>query len=132
MPHPRQTKQQAAIGRVIAQSDRPLSPGEILARARRQLPTLSLATVYRALHRLESEGAAARVEIPGRPPRFESHKAADRHHHHFVCRVCERVYDIPGCARGVEDLAPSGFTVEAHEIVLFGRCEQCAKQGKSA
>jgi Fur family ferric uptake transcriptional regulator len=122
----RQTKQQAAIDRVIAQSDRPLGPGEILAKARRQIPSLSLATVYRALRRLEESGSAARVEIPGQPPRYESRLAAGTHHHHFVCQACDRVYDIPGCARGIEALAPAGFTVESHEIVLFGRCDKCA------
>jgi Fur family transcriptional regulator, ferric uptake regulator len=128
-PHvtqPRQTKQQAAIGRVITHSDRPLSPGEILAKARRQIPTLSLATVYRALRRLEQSGSASKVEIPGQPPRFESRLAAGKHHHHFVCGTCDRVFDIPGCVRGVEALAPAGFSVESHEIVLFGRCGACS------
>lgn len=129
MVQARQTKQQAAIDRVIAHSARPLSPGEILAKARRQIPTLSLATVYRTLRRLEESGSAARVEIPGQPPRFESRLAAGTHHHHFVCQVCDRVYDIPGCARGIEALAPAGFTVESHEIVLFGRCGACVGGG---
>ncbi len=125
MPAERRTTQQEAIERTIAGSDRPLSPGEVLTRARRSSPTLSLATVYRALKRLEDGGAIARVEIPGQPTRFESRHAANEHHHHFVCRVCERVYDIPGCPAGVETLAPPGFRVESHEIVLFGLCDQC-------
>lgn len=129
MPPGRQTKQQTAIDRVIAQSDRPLSPGEILVKARRQIPSLSLATVYRALRRLEEDGMASKVEIPGQPPRFESRRAAGTHHHHFVCQCCDRVFDIPGCVRGVESLAPPGFAVETHEIVLFGRCGACAAKG---
>lgn len=123
---PRRTKQQAAIERVIGQSERPLSPGEILAKARRQIPGLSLATVYRGLRRLEEEGLASKVEIPGQPPRFESRRAAVEHHHHFVCQSCDRVYDIPGCAHGIEEVAPPGFRVESHEIVLFGRCDKCS------
>ncbi len=121
----RRTKQQAAIERTITASKRPLSPGEVLARARRTSPTVGLATVYRTLKRLEGEGTIARVEISGQPTRFESHKAASTHHHHFVCRVCDRVFDIPGCAQGVESLAPDGFSVDSHEIVLFGICDQC-------
>lgn len=122
----RRTRQQAAIERVIGASKRPLSPGEVLARATRTSPSLSLATVYRALKRLEAEDAIVRVEIPGQPTRFESHRAASTHHHHFVCRGCDRVFDIPGCARGVESLAPPGFSVDSHEIVLFGVCDRCA------
>jgi len=127
MPAERQTKQQVAIERAITASTRPLSPGEVLAHARRTSPTVSLATVYRTLKRLESEGAIARVEIPGHPTRFESHHAASTHHHHFLCRVCDRVFDIPGCAQGVESLAPVGFVVDSHEIVLFGTCERCGE-----
>lgn len=126
MPTERRTKQQQAIERVINASKRPLSPGEVLAHAQRQSESLSLATVYRALKRLEEDGTIARVEIAGQPTRFESERAASQHHHHFVCRGCDRVFDIPGCAHGVEGLAPAGFRVESHEIVLFGLCEQCA------
>lgn len=125
MPAERRTKQQAAIERTITASQRPLSPGEVLARARRASPTVGLATVYRTLKRLETEGIIARVEIPGQPTRFESQHAASTHHHHFVCRVCDRVFDMPGCASGVESLAPAGFAVDSHEIVLFGTCEEC-------
>lgn len=123
----RQTRQQAAIERAITRSERPLSPVELLGAARRQTPTLSLATVYRALRRLEVGGLVARVDIPGQGTRYESRLAAQTHHHHFVCQMCERVFDVPGCARGVEKLAPAGFTVESHEIVLYGRCDACAR-----
>lgn len=122
----RRTKQQQAIERVVGASQRPLSPGEVLARARREIASLSLATVYRALRRLEDAGAIARVEIAGQPTRFESARAASQHHHHFVCRGCDRVFDIPGCVRGVEAIAPAGFRVESHEIVLSGLCDKCA------
>ncbi len=125
MPTERRTKQQEAIERVIGASRRPLSPVEVLARARRQSDSLSLATVYRSLKRLEEAGSIARVEIAGQPTRFESARAASLHHHHFVCRGCDRVFDIPGCVRGVEGIAPKGFRVESHEIVLFGLCDEC-------
>lgn len=125
MPGERRTKQQEAIEKTIGASKRPLSPGEVLARARRVSESLSLATVYRALRRMEDDGAIVRVEIAGQPTRFESHRAASEHHHHFVCRGCDRVFDIPGCALGVESMAPKGFRVESHEIVLFGLCDWC-------
>jgi len=132
MPTERRTKQQEAIERTINASKRPLSPGEVLARARRASDSLSLATVYRSLKRLEAQGVIAKVEIAGQPARFESHRAASLHHHHFVCRACDRVLDIPGCAHGIEGLAPPGFRVESHEIVLFGLCDRCGGEGPSS
>ncbi|MBK7405678.1 MAG: transcriptional repressor [Phycisphaerales bacterium] len=125
----RQTQQQAAIERVISRAGRPLSPAELLALARVQIPSLSLATVYRALRRLEGLGHVSRVELPGHGSRYESRAAAQTHHHHFVCHGCERVFDVPGCAPDVERLAPAGFRVESHEIVLYGRCRSCERAG---
>ena len=124
---PRSTPQQSAIANVLHKSGRPLSPGEVLAGARGAVPGLSLATVYRALKRLQEDGEIARVEIPGQPPRYESKAAAAHHHHHFVCRVCDRVFDIEGCAAGLESLGPAGFVVESHEVVLYGLCRSCTK-----
>ena len=42
-----------------------------------------------------------------------------------VYRVCNRVYDLPGCALNEREAAPSGFLVEDHECFLFGVCPAC-------
>ncbi len=47
------------------------------------------------------------------------------HHHHFHCRACNRVFELPGCALKEEGAAPEGFVVEDHEIFLFGVCPSC-------
>ena len=120
----RHTRQRAAIRRVLDAEARPLSPAELLAGARRDVPRLGLATVYRALRALVDDGLAVAVELPGEAPRYE--RAAAGHHHHFRCRACERVFEVPGCARGIAALAPPGFEVDGHELVLYGRCAPCA------
>ena len=76
------------------------------------------------LKALVEEGAAVAVELPGEPARYE--RAAAGHHHHFRCRACARVFEVPGCARGIPALAPAGFEVDGHELVLYGRCAPCA------
>jgi Fur family ferric uptake transcriptional regulator len=35
------------------------------------------------------------------------------------------VYEIRGCPKGLLALAPRGFVVDGHEVVLYGRCEAC-------
>ncbi len=96
---------------------------EIEVQANEAVPGIGIATVYRALKRLQDEGSVTVVELPGKSPRYESTQKG--HHHHFVCRECGKVYDLEGCSGNVEKLAPSGFQVEAHEITLFGSCDQC-------
>jgi len=118
----RSTRQRRAIRRVLEASGRPLSPQEILAGAHRLAPTLGVATVYRNLRTLLDDGQLVRVELPGEPVRYEP--AGKRHHHHFHCRGCDRLFEIEGCA--ARPRAPKGFVVEDHEVVFYGRCAACA------
>jgi len=103
-----------------------LTAGEICSQARREIPSLGLATVYRAIKQFVTEGQIRAVEIPGISPHYE--RAARRHHHFFLCQECKRLFDLIGCVRGVGALAPVGFRVEQHEIVLYGECAACAGQ----
>jgi Fur family ferric uptake transcriptional regulator len=121
---PRQTRQRSAIREAFLASDRPLSPQEVLDDARRRAPGLGLATVYRHLKSMVEESFLVAVELPGQSPRYEL--SGKRHHHHFHCRCCGRLFDIPGCPGPLAGAAPAGFRVEDHEITLYGRCAECA------
>lgn len=120
----RDTRQRRAIRRVFAEQDNPLSVGEILTLGRRHLRTLSPATVYRTVREMVEEGQLKVVELPGSAPHYE--RSGKHHHHHFVCRRCGRVSELEGCVPGWKALAPKGFKVEEHEIILYGRCRECS------
>lgn len=122
----RATRQRAAIAEALKRANRPVSPRELLEEARTAVPTLGPATVYRTLRAMVEEGAAVAVELPGEPPRYEL--AHLGHHHHFRCRACDRVFEVEGCPGDLAALAPAGFRVEAHEVVLFGRCAACDRR----
>jgi Fur family ferric uptake transcriptional regulator len=120
----RHTPQRIAIEASLRSAQRPLSPSEILDLAKRQSPTINLATVYRTLKRLTESGLIRAVELPGEPNRYELEGLP--HHHHFKCDECDRVYDVPGrCPSGLADGLPSGFWVRDHEVVLVGTCADC-------
>ena len=34
----------------------------------------------------------------------------------------QKAFDIHRCPESVEDLAPEGFEIDDHEVILFGRC----------
>ena len=122
----RMTRQRAAISRVILRAKRPLSPREVLESARTAVRAVGLATVYRNLKLLVAEGAVKVIELPGESPRYEL--ATSAHHHHFQCTSCHRIYDVAGCPGNLRRLAPRGFTVEAHDVTLYGRCSDCGKR----
>jgi Fur family ferric uptake transcriptional regulator len=119
----RQTRQRSVIRDVIHEAGVPLAPKEILERAQSQVEGLGLATVYRTLKLLIEAGAVVSVEIPGDSPRFEA--TGKGHHHHFYCRGCARVFEVEGCPGDFASIAPAGFTLDGHELVLFGRCKDC-------
>jgi Fur family transcriptional regulator, ferric uptake regulator len=119
----RQTRQRDAIRGALAAAARPLSPQELLSAARRALPGLGIATVYRTLKALLAEGALHTVELPGAPARYEL--AGKRHHHHFHCRACDGVFEVDACPAGIGRILPGGFRLERHEIILYGLCAGC-------
>lgn len=120
------TQQKRAVSQVFKRAKRPLTAHEVCRAARRNLPSLGIATVYRAIREFLSSGQIRAVEIPGVPPHYET--AARRHHHFFLCQQCKRLFDLIGCVRGVGQLAPSGFHVRQHEIVLYGECASCVSK----
>lgn len=121
----RRTSQRDAIRAVFDQAGRPLSPQEVLLAAKKRVPRLGIATVYRTVKGFVDEHFLATVDLPGEPPRYELAKLS--HHHHFHCRSCGKAFDIPGCPGHMRLTTPAGFVVEEHEIVLYGRCPDCAK-----
>ena len=120
----RLTKQKTAIRSVLEAARRPLSPQEILDEARRQVPELGIATVYRNLKSMLELDEIHVVELPGDSARYELASVASVHHHHFQCTVCSRVFDLHACGLDLAAMIPPGFTLERHEITLYGRCAE--------
>jgi Fur family ferric uptake transcriptional regulator len=120
----RNTRQRTAIRDAIAQSGRPLLPQEVLEAAQASTPGLSIATVYRNLKSLTDDGTLRTVLLPGENARYEL--AHTGHHHHFQCRQCQRVFEVDACPGDLSHLAPAGFTVDDHDLTLYGRCAECA------
>ncbi|MBX3357106.1 MAG: transcriptional repressor [Phycisphaeraceae bacterium] len=119
----RETRQRQAIREVLDAADRPLSPLEVLGHAKSKVPRLGLATVYRTLKALVDERWLVPVSIPGESPHYE--RAGKAHHHHFHCRGCGGVFEVHGCPGDLKPLAPQGFRVEGHELILYGVCRRC-------
>lgn len=119
----RDTKQRRAIRQVMEAAERPLSSEEVLDAAQGLIPGLGLATVYRTLNALQQERLLVPVDIPGHPSRYE--KAGLKHHHHFACTGCRRVFELTGCSYAGDKGVPRGFQVEGHEVILYGHCRDC-------
>ena len=101
---------------------------------RREMPTLSLATVYKTLDTLAAIGAVRPVSRLGARGRWDANLGA---HHHLVCTVCGGVTDVSepaldaaaGPARRAA--ARRGFAAEGHAVEIFGRCAACRRARSS-
>jgi Fur family ferric uptake transcriptional regulator len=120
----RNTSQREAIKQVFCQERRPLAVGEILRLAQTLVESLNQATVYRNLKLLVENQWLKQINHPVLGTLYE--RTGTGHHHHFHCRICDRVFELPGCALNEKSAAPAGFVTEDHDIFLFGVCASCA------
>jgi len=119
----RNTRQRNTILRVISEAGRPLSTQEILVTGQATVPSLSIATVYRTLKDLTTEGWILPVKLPGEADRYEMTELGD--HYHFKCSSCSKVFDIHERIKNSNLLAPADFVVERYDLILYGRCSDC-------
>ena len=122
----RKTRQLALVlDAVLASGTEHPSADGIFARVRAVLPTISLGTVYRNLHRLADEGRIGVLHLADRLARFDPTPGG---HDHFVCEGCGRIEDLPTAPLDVEANAArrAGHHVTGHALVLYGRCRACA------
>jgi Fe2+ or Zn2+ uptake regulation protein len=121
----RVTSQLLVIGRLLRDLDRHVTAEEVLRRASEQLPGVSLPTVYATLDLLAELGEARRVSVGG--PVLYDPRVVD--HAHLRCRVCGRVEDLElplDTAEALRAARASGFDAEGAELVVEGRCADCA------
>jgi Fur family transcriptional regulator, ferric uptake regulator len=89
---------------------------------------IGLATVYRALADLASEGDADSLQQEGE----SLYRACTpgTHHHHLICRSCGKTVEIeadPIEAWARKTAAEHGFTDASHVVDIFGTCADCAR-----
>jgi Fur family peroxide stress response transcriptional regulator len=121
----RVTPQRLAVYRTLAQDLSHPSADTVHGRLRQELPTLSLATVYRVLESFEREGLVRRVSTPDGAGRFDANV---RPHQHLVCRVCRGVSDFEASSLariGVPRSVPTEFRAEELDIRIVGVCRPC-------
>ena len=121
----RQTPQREAILRVISSAPGPITIEQIHEHSKKSQKNIGVATVYRTVKLLLDSGRIQPIILPDGQTRYET--VNPEHHHHFRCRECDRVFDLPD--EIVEELEkitlPNGLVVEEHELTLLGTCPQC-------
>lgn len=121
----RNTNQQRSIERVLLSTQRPLSVMEIHAEASQEVPSLGIATIYRTVAELHEAGRVRQLLLPRDSPRYEPAHLAP--HEYFRCVACNRVYWVFSTPPGLANMLPDGFSMDSHQVVLYGRCAACRR-----
>ncbi|SCA58351.1 Uncharacterized protein AB751O23_AA_00200 [Chlamydiales bacterium SCGC AB-751-O23] len=119
----RQTTQKKAILEIFALSKHPLSVAELHQMAQEKLPSLGLATAYRRVKELLGQEHLKQITLPNCSKKYELNP--NKHLHYFQCHYCQKTFGLQHCAGNFQKMLPEGFTLESHEVILYGRCQTC-------
>lgn len=124
----RMTRQRKVILEEVKRlADHP-SAEEIYERVRKQLPRISLGTVYRNLEILSELGEIQKLELGGTLKRFDWNT---KKHYHIRCINCDRVDDAPmGFMDHVETALDdtTGYQIMGHRLEFLGLCPECLEK----
>jgi len=121
----RLTPQRFAVLEYLGRAEGHPTADQIATEINRRFPRASRATVYNTLNALRDAGLVREVTHGGdAAARYESNVEP---HHHFVCRVCGRLEDVPAESLPAPDRLKleGGHEVETYEVVLRGVCGKC-------
>lgn len=100
---------------------------DVYKAVKNDMPTITLATVYRNLHLLADQRRILRFNIRNEY-RFDYDTSV---HQHFVCENCGKVFDVH--QKEISDfamkkVASKEFQPESVRIVYYGKCKGCKKK----
>ena len=122
----RVTPQRQMIFGLLQGNDSHPTVESLYERARAEMPTMSLKTVYQTVHDLEALGEVDVLDLGTGTLRVDPNVEHD--HHHLVCSSCGRVRDLPVEFDGlrVPGRYRRDFTVDAVQVIFRGHCDDCA------
>ena len=107
---------------LLSKHDHPTTD-EIYNRAKGDMPTISLATVYNCLDTLVDCGLARQVNFERESTRYCPMEAKNVHYAHFHCKHTGKVHDIhiPAPVIAIlQKIMPEGFNAEKVELCFRG------------
>ena len=121
----RKTKQKTLILDVINNSCNHPTAYDVYQECIKELPNISLGTVYRNLNKLVELGMIQRLDVPHNMVKYDKKIS----HDHFICMECSKVIDLDRSNISYDDDILGNKIVDC--IIRYdGVCKDCIKKEK--
>lgn len=122
------TPQRQVILEVLTRLNTHPTADEIFEEVRKQLPRISLGTVYRNLDMMSENGLINKLESSSPAKRFD---AITNQHYHLRCLQCGKIEDAPIPADTTIEEAIKKLTeyeITGHNLEFTGICPTCKEK----
>jgi Fur family peroxide stress response transcriptional regulator len=123
----RGSKQRETILRVVTNAGFHPRADWVYEQVRKEIPNISLGTVYRNLRSLAKSGEIQQLDIGDGTSRFDGNT---KNHYHFRCEGCGLIYDLDEpIDRSIEERVAkkTGFKITRQRMELLGLCQECQR-----
>lgn len=125
----RSRQRDAILANLMHRTDHPTAD-MIYMDIRKEIPNISLGTVYRNLSLLADRGDILRLSLSDKAEHFDGTTAF---HYHFVCHDCGNISDLPmDCFTSLNQAAQEVFDgkITGHSALFHGTCHDCLNKEK--
>ncbi len=134
----RHSKQRELVRKILKAAGTHPTAEQVYEEARKVMPEIGIATVYRNLKTLVELGEAGVVRTDDQADHFDGRTEK---HAHLLCDSCGRIMDLElrrgGELERLRDDVQKAFGVEDAEVevrtaVFHGRCPDCLRNGRTS
>jgi len=121
----RRSKQREKILNIIKRTKIHPSAEWVYREVKKDIPNISLGTVYRNLKLLQSMGEVLEISCDGGEGRFDGNTET---HYHITCQKCGKIRDLEGfILRDIEKRVSdsTGYEILNHCVGFQGICPDC-------
>ena len=125
-PTHRYSKQRARILEVLRSTTEHPTANWVYDNVRKEIPNISLGTVYRNLSVLCDDGVVIKIDVGDGTERYDAYAEP---HYHLHCKKCGCVCDI--CSQYEDAIdrkaeKESGCRIDYHSLLFNGICPDCS------
>lgn len=123
----RRSKQRDLIYKILKGTTSHPDADWIYGEVRKEMPNISLGTVYRNLAKMVEEKEIIKIETNSGAVHYDARVEV---HYHIICDLCGRIDDIfLSSFDEINIAADSAYDgcIKGHRLTFFGYCPECAK-----